>query len=147
MWRSLSAYSTSYYTLVLCAVGICAILRWSGSITVGFCYLWVFRFFGVGAHIQGIPLGCWNLVCKCFIGGVPANARSAMVWKTTCELCHIWRWCPVLSSDVPVVFQLCSCASRCSCIVPALLYVMYCDIIVWQMCLYLKFTWIMLTLC
>ena len=47
MWRYLSAYSTSYYTLVLCTVGICAILSYLGSITVGNINLRVFRLWGV----------------------------------------------------------------------------------------------------
>ena len=44
----------------------------------------------------------------------------------------------VLSCDVPDV-QMCSCLSRCSCIIPALLYVIDCDVIVWQLCLNLRF--------
>ena len=39
-----------------------------------------------------------------------------------------WKMMTCLSTcTVPDVFQMCSCSSRCSCIVSALLYVMYCD--------------------
>ena len=151
MWRFLSAYSTSYYTLVLWAVGICAILRWSGSITVGFCWLWEFRFFGVGAHVQGVPLGCWNLVNKCVIGGVSGNTRSAMVWMTSSGLCHIWRWCPVLSSDVPDVF-LCiqmflyhisiiiCCVLSYHCVVDVFIFKIWLDYVIIMLIFSAKFT-------
>ena len=105
-------------------------------------------FLGVGAHIGGIPLDCCILVDECILTRVSGRIWSAMNLVMCSWLCHTWRCCPVqCCSWCPDVFQMCSCASRCSCIVSALLYVMYCDLIMWQMCLYLRFTWIMLTLC
>ena len=49
--------------------------------------------------------------------------------------------CPVLCcySDVPDVFPMCPCASRCCCIVPAFLYVMSTDVFMWQVCYFIRF--------
>ena len=90
----------------------------------------------------------WFLVLECISGRVSGRTGSAMDWKLLDGMCHVWRWCPVLSTcAVPDVFQMCSCSSRCSSILSALLYVMSCDALVWQMSLCSLFIMFKLALC
>ena len=99
-------------------------------------------FLGVGAHYEGIRLGCSNLLYKCVFGWVSVAAKSAMDWRSLCCVCHIWRWCPVLSSVVLAVFQMCSrCVPVCPDVIVSyqhFLYIVYLALHVWWMWLYLR---------
>ena len=117
-----------YYTGLMCFVGILAFGGWCPH---GRCPTTVMIF---GAWVCSIESVWQDLKCHRFEAVCPIVPPL----KIMC--------CPVLWCS-RCVFQMCSCSSRCLCILPAFLYVVYCDVNVWQMWLPLRFLWIMFTLC